>query len=319
MRPKVDYLRISLTDRCQLRCVYCMPPEGIEKVAHKDILTFEEIIRVIRASLGVGITRFRLTGGEPLVRRGVVELVEEMGRLAGIDDLSLTTNGLELPRYARRLRTAGIRRVNISLDSVDSDTYRRITRGGELSRARAGIEAARHAGFDEVKLNAVVLKGINEEDIFSLLEFARRIATPIRFIEMMPISIPEIGGEERFVSVDEIKERIETRMKLDPLGVYPGCGPAEYYQAPGSLTVGFISPISRGFCTLCNRMRLTADGKLRPCLASDRELDLREALRDTSGNLPIREVILRAISLKPSGHDFASKIPSRRKMPAIGG
>ena len=296
-----------------------MPAEGIEKVAHEEILTFEEIVKVVKTALDLGITRFRLTGGEPLVRRGIIDLVEQLSALKRIEDLSMTTNGLELARYALNLKKAGVRRVNISLDSLNPDTYRLITRGGDLNLVQEGIEAALAAGFDQVKLNTVILKGINDKEIFPLLAFARRKKTPIRFIEMMPITTTRIDGMERFLSLEEIKRKIEDQIRLEPLRVYLGCGPAEYYRAPGQLTVGFIAPISRGFCTSCNRMRLTADGKIRPCLASDRELDLKGPIRGGGGQSAIREIILKAIALKPVGHDFASKIPSRRKMPAIGG
>ncbi len=319
MNPEVNYLRISLTDRCQLRCVYCMPPEGIEKVAHGEILTFEEIIRVVSAVLGLGITRFRLTGGEPLVRKGIIDLVGRLGELTGVEDLSLTSNGLELARYAAALRAGGVTRINISLDSLDPHNYRRITRGGDVNRALQGIEAARQAGFREVKLNTVIMRGINEEDIFPLLDFAGEKRLPIRFIEMMPVTTSRIEGEERFLSAGEIKRRVEAKFSLKPLEVSLGCGPAEYYRGPGYLTIGFIAPISHGFCSTCNRMRLTADGKIRPCLASDLELDLKKVLRDGAGEEEIRAVFRRAAGRKLFTHDFASKRLSFRKMGAIGG
>jgi len=313
-------LRISVTDLCNLRCVYCMPPEGVEKIKHEEILTFEEITRVVKAALGMGINRFRITGGEPLIRKGILRLVEEMGRLEEIEDFSMTTNGLLLSSLAVPLRESGIQRVNISIDSLKPDTYRRITRGGDLWQVLRGIEAARKAGFNEVKLNTVILKGINENEIFSLLNFAREKKLAIRFIEMMPISTEKIEGESRFLSLDEIKRRIEKKMPLEFLKSYPGCGPAEYYRTEDKkLTMGFIAPISHNVCRFCNRMRLTAEGKLRPCLASDWELDLRKVLREGGGKEEIQDVLLRGIAGKPAAHKFGIKKEFKRKMVAIGG
>lgn len=316
----VNYLRISVTDLCNLRCVYCMPPGGVEKIRHEEILSFEEIIRVVKAALGIGITRFRITGGEPLVRKGILRLVEKMGKIEDIEDFSMTTNGLLLDPLAPSLRKAGIQRLNISLDSLTPETYRRITRGGDIALVLKGIEAARRAGFNEVKLNTVILKGINEGEIFSLLDFAREKKLAVRFIEMMPISAELIEGESRFLSLDEIKRRIEEKLPLEFVKSYPGCGPAEYYQtADKTLTIGFIAPISHNVCRFCNRLRLTAEGKLRPCLASDWELDLRRIVRGGGNEEDIQEVLREGIEGKPEAHKFGRKKEFKRKMVAIGG
>ena len=319
-KRKVDYLRISVTDLCNLRCVYCMPPEGIGKLAHGDILSFEEIVRTVKAALGVGISRFRLTGGEPLVRKNVIELIGELGNIEGIEDFSMTTNGLLLSEFAVPLREAGIERLNISLDSLDPETYREISLGGDLETALAGVEAARQAGFQEVKLNTVILKEINDGEIFKFLDYARRKQLTIRFIEMMPISTELIGGKCRFLSLEEVRRRIEREIPLELVREYPGCGPASYYRSEDkTLTVGFIAPISHDVCRFCNRMRLTAEGKLRPCLSSDWELDLKEVLRGGGGESDIRKVLLEGIAGKPLAHRFGQKREFKRKMVAIGG
>ncbi|MCX6348611.1 MAG: GTP 3',8-cyclase MoaA [Candidatus Aureabacteria bacterium] len=317
---KVDYLRISVTDLCNLRCVYCLPPEGVAKIAHQEILTFEEILKVVKAAVVLGIRHFRLTGGDPLVRKGILDLVREMGRTAGIEDLTLTTNGLLLDRFAADLKKAGVKRLNVSLDSVNPETFRRITRGGDLAAVLAGLRAAREAGFAAIKLNAVVLKGINDGEVFELLDYAREGGHPIRFIELMPISVAEVEGENRYLPVSELRQRIEEKIPLETEGTKPGCGPAEYFRSrDGRLLIGFIAPISRAFCLRCNRVRLTAEGKLRPCLSSDWELDLRAVVRGGGGEEKIRELLSRAIAGKPAAHRFGEKGVSRRKMVSIGG
>jgi len=317
---KIDYLRISVTDLCDLRCLYCMPPEGVAKISHQDILTFEEILRVVRAAVALGISHFRLTGGEPLVRKGILDLIREMGKTPGIADLTLTTNGTHLEHLAADLRQAGIGRLNVSLDSVRPETFRRITRGGDLPAVLRGLQAARAAGFSAIKLNAVVLKGINDGEVFDLLDYAREWGHPLRFIELMPVSVSEVEGVDRYLPVSILRRKIEERIPLATQGTKPGCGPAEYFRSrDGRLLIGFIAPISSIFCRTWNRVRLTAEGKLRPCLSSDREVDLRALLRGGGGEEELKALLSSAIAAKPPAHRFGETGVSRRKMVSIGG
>ena len=336
---RIDYLRISLTDRCNLRCVYCMPSEGVEWKAHGDILSFEEIERFAAIAVQEGISKIRLTGGEPLVRKGVVEHVRRLHQLTGLDAIALTTNATLLPRYAKDLREAGLQRVNISLDSLDPDVYARITRGGNLNDALAGLQAAFDAGFDPIKLNVVVVRSLNQD----LLRFAQMtIDRPlhVRFIEYMPVGAAEVGEgchteggietdgwtREDTVPSDEIVARLAEQGAAAGLGeLVPvtkggapgGWGPAAYYRFPGALgTIGVISPLSHHFCEECNRLRLTADGRVRPCLFSDDELDVRTVLRSGSDE-DVREVIRRALRDKPENHH--ERVGTTRSMSQIGG
>jgi len=311
-KRKVDYLRISVTDRCNFRCRYCMPPEGVPLLKHADILTFEEIIRVVRLSRELGFVRFRLTGGEPLVRRGLVELVRGLTGVAGIEDLSLTTNGHYLPDLALSLRRAGLDRINLSLDALSPAIFSRMTRGGDLSRVLAGHAAAVRAGFPPPRLNAVIIPGINDGEILPLVDFARAVGSPLRFIEMMPVT-PDSGGS--FMPGERVRRLIEERFPLEEADGTPGGGPARYWRGPDFL-VGFISPLSEDICSNCRRMRLTADGFLRPCLAAEDEFDLRPALRERGD---LREVFLRALAAKPPRHRFGCRPDGGRRMSAIGG
>ncbi len=317
-RP-VNYLRISVTDRCNLRCIYCMPAGGISTLlAHDDILTYEEISVVAQAAAELGIVKLRLTGGEPLVRKGLPELVAMLAAIEGIDDISLTTNGVLLENYADELKEAGLHRVNVSLDSLCGDTFHRITRVGELDRVLRGIEAARGAGLNPVKTNTVVIRGINDDEV---LDFARLTIEGdwhVRFIEYMPFTI-DGGGEDLLVPVEEIRRRIETLGELES-SLPSGGGPAKYFRLPGaSGTIGFISPVSEHFCSVCNRLRLTADGKLRPCLFSDDEIDLLHPLRQGVTVGDIKLLIQKAVSRKPAGHRLKAGVTCERLMAQIGG
>jgi cyclic pyranopterin phosphate synthase len=316
-RP-VNYLRISVTDRCNLRCIYCMPPEGIPLLSHDEILSYEEVVVVARAAAELGVTKLRLTGGEPLVRKGLTDLVAMLARLEGIDDIALTTNGLLLERYADELKKAGLRRVNVSLDSLRPDRFRQITRIGELEGVLLGIEAARKAGLNPVKTNTVVIRGTNDDEI---LDFARLTVEGdwhVRFIEYMPFA-NNGANEKSLVPVSEIKQRIEALGKLEP-SLASGGGPARYFRLPGARgTIGFISPVSDQFCQACNRLRLTADGKLRPCLFSDKEIDLIEPLRQGATSEGIKRLIREAVSSKPEGHHLAAGVTCERLMAQIGG
>ncbi len=316
-RP-LNYLRISVTDRCNLRCIYCMPSEGVPLMSHEDILSYEEICIVAQAAAELGIVKVRLTGGEPLVRARVTNLLAMLACIEGIDDISLTTNGVLLQRYADELKSAGLHRVNVSLDSLRSDRFHRITRVGDLDDVLRGIEAARQAGLDPVKTNTVVMRGTNDDEVLDFARLTIEGEWHVRFIEYMPFSNDE-KADHLLVPVSEIKQRIETLGELEP-SLSSGGGPARYFRFPGARgTIGFISPVSEHFCRACNRLRLTADGKLRPCLFSDEEIDLREPLRQGATADDIKRLIQEAASRKPEGHKLRAGITCERFMVQIGG
>lgn len=324
-RP-ISYLRISVTDRCNLRCIYCMPEQGVVWRPHDEVLRYEEIETIVRAAAELGISKIRLTGGEPLVRHGIVNLVSKIARIPGIDDLAMTTNGILLARYAQALADAGLHRVNVSLDTLDPQRFRRITRLGDLSDVLTGIEAAREAGLSPIKINTVVIRGLNDDEVADLA--AKSLEADwwnIRFIELMPVGNGELMSEEweaKTVTAEEIRLRIESALgPLQPARMSTGNGPARYYHLPGGRgTVGFITPISEHFCYECNRLRLTADGQLRPCLLSDREIDLRTPLRCGADAAEIKALIVKGIQAKPRHHHLANHVgPQRRTMSEIGG
>ena len=324
-RP-ISYLRISVTDRCNLRCIYCMPDEGVPWRPHDEVLRYEEIETIVRAAAELGISKVRLTGGEPLVRMGITDLVRKIARIPGIDDLAMTTNGILLARYARALVSAGLHRVNVSLDTLDPQRFRRITRRGELSEVLTGIEVAREAGLRPIKINTVVIRGLNDDEVADLA--AKSLEEDwwnIRFIEMMPVGNGELvseNWEEQTVTAQEIRARIESAFgPLQPAKMRAGNGPARYYRLPGGKgTIGFITPISEHFCYTCNRLRLTADGQLRPCLLSDREIDLRTPLRHGADAAKIKTLIVEGIRAKPRHHHLAEHLgPQGRTMSEIGG
>jgi len=323
-RP-ISYLRISVTDRCNLRCVYCMPPEGVPWVPHERILRYEEIELVVRAAAQLGITKIRLTGGEPLVRRGIAELVRGIASIPGIDDLALTTNGTLLARHASGLAQAGLKRVNVSLDTLKPERFTRITRMGHLEDVLQGMEMARAAGLCPVKINTVVVRHLNDDEI---LDFARKTVESgwnVRFIEMMPIGnsgLAQPDRQDRVVTGREVRETIEASLgALMPAEVFPANGPARYYRLPDAQgTIGFITPMSEHFCYSCNRLRLTADGHLRPCLLSDQEIDLRAPIRQGAQVSEIMELLTQGIKRKPLQHHLAEGgFPVSRPMSAIGG
>ena len=321
-RP-ISYLRVSVTDRCNLRCVYCMPPQGVPWRPHADILRYEEIETVVRAAAELGVSKVRLTGGEPLVRPDVVELVRMLAHVPGVDDLAMTTNGILLARYAAELAAAGLHRVNISLDTLRPDRFERITRGGNLADVLAGMDAAQQAGLTPVKINTVVVRGMNEDEALDFARKTRDDAWNVRFIELMPVGnggLMDKDWQARVVTAAEIRREIETALgPLEPAKM-SGAGPARYYRLPGAQgTLGFITPISEHFCTRCNRLRLTADGRLRPCLLSDREIDLREPLRRGADVSGIKALILHAIECKPREHHLERQAPVNLAMSQIGG
>jgi cyclic pyranopterin phosphate synthase len=325
----ITYLRVSVTDRCNLRCVYCMPEEGIRFQPRDEILSYEEIVSIVRVGAAMGLKQVRLTGGEPLVRIGFVDLVRRVSRIPGIEEVSLTTNGIALPRYARKLAKAGLRRVNISLDTLRPDRFRAITRLGSYDDVREGIAAARAAGLAPLKLNVVVMQSVNDDEV---LDFARSTLDEdweVRFIELMPFMeeqetcIKDTSLVPGFVPTEAIKGQIEAEFgTLDPTQSEAGNGPARYYRIPDARgKIGFISPMTeRHFCESCNRMRLTADGKVRPCLLTDHEVDLKAIVRSGAGDEGIRQGILEALRTKPDAHHlWDGNRPKWRRMIQIGG
>lgn len=317
-RP-ISYLRVSVTDRCNLRCVYCMPPEGIPLMAHSDVLRYEEILSVVRVAAGMGINRIRLSGGEPLARAGLVDFVRLLAGVEEIEDLSLTTNGVLLKGQAAGLAEAGLRRVNISLDSLKRERFRQITGRDRLADVMDGIREAERVGFAPIKINVVVMRGINDDE---LLDFAglTRDGWNVRFIELMPILQKGVRQPE-FLPAKEMWDSISSLGRLEPCQPLQGNGPASYYRLPGARgTIGFITPVSDHFCFKCNRLRLTADGKLLPCLLASQEIDLRSALRAGAPPEDIRQLILEAVASKPEGHRVSQgEVGQKRPMTQVGG
>lgn len=329
-RRTIDYLRISVTDRCNLRCVYCMPEEGVPTSSHDEILRYEEIELVVRAAVTLGIHSFRLTGGEPLVRLGLVELVRILATIPGVDDLAMTTNGMLLARYADDLVKAGLGRVNVSLDTLRPGRFHEITRWGELSEVLAGIEAAREAGLSPVKINTVVMRGVNDDEVVDLARKTIDSGWHVRFIEWMPVgaAAQDQDWRARVVTAQETQAAVVAVLgPLTPVAGPRGAGPARAYRLPGATgSVGFITPVSDHFCGSCNRLRLTATGQLRPCLLADAEIDLREPLRNGADIETIRALLLEAVHAKPGGHriqaheaDPLRDVARSRSMSQIGG
>lgn len=326
MNP-VDYLRISLVDRCNFRCQYCMP-EGAELAFLKkaEVLTTAELLTLVQeVFVPVGFTRFRLTGGEPLIRPGVVEIVQELAALPQVEDLSMTTNGFLLSGLAEDLYRAGLRRINISLDSLDSETFGQIVGSrGRWDQVWAGIQAAHRVGFDPLKLNVVVIPGINDQEILDLAALSIERAWHIRFIEFMPIGNANLFGAQGWVPSEELRQRISDRWGL-VAGNVRGSGPADVFQIPGAKgTLGFISQMSECFCDRCNRMRLSADGWLRPCLLNETgQLDLKTALRNGTPTGKLRDRVRELLQLKPEinykGRDSGTAGTYTRTMSQIGG
>lgn len=318
----INYLRVSVTDRCNLRCVYCMPAEGIDKTTHAGILRYEELALIVRAATELGICKVRLTGGEPLARLGLPDFVRMIADLPCLSDLSMTTNGTLLARHAAELAEAGLQRVNISLDSMNPGRFQRITRRGRLEDVWAGIAAAQAEGLEPIKINMVVVRGLNDDEV---LDFAGRTISDgwhVRFIELMPIGENVDWAGDGTVPIPEIRARLEDQFgPLEPVHGPKGNGPARYYHLPGATgTVGFIGARSEHFCSTCNRLRLTADGQLRPCLMSSEEIDLRAPLRAGAGLEEIKDLLGQAIFRKPRSHHLADAVsPRDRTMAQIGG
>lgn len=320
----ITYLRISITDRCNLRCVYCMPKEGLHWQPRADQLTAEEIARVVEAVAQGGVKRVRLTGGEPLVHPFIVEIVRRIASIATIEEVSLTTNAMLLERLALPLADAGLKRVNISLDTLDPDKFKRITRGGEINRVWKGIAAAERAGLAPLKLNTVIVRGLNSDELSALARLTMENHWHVRFIEVMPIGNAQEWGDgfpapsERYISVQEMRAQLSA-LNLQPETSPVGNGPARTYRIPNAMgTIGFISPLGEHFCENCNRLRLTSDGKLRSCLVIPNEVSLRDAVRNEQS---LESYFYRAVANKPQHHNMLITVPAEtnRGMSQIGG
>ena len=318
---KIDYLRISVTDRCNERCLYCMPEgyKGWEK--REEHMSAEEIARIVQVAAGLGFRKFRLTGGEPLVRSDLVRIVHGMKEIPGVETIGLSTNGIKLASLAQPLRDAGVRTINVSLDALNPELYRRIT-GGNVADVLAGIQAAVAAGFQRVKLNCVLMRGTNEGEIWPLVLFAAEHGLPLRFIELMPLSRTDVLTEANFLPVGEVIQQLQQKDRLFPQpDRREGHGPARYYllERTGAL-IGFIGALTNlSFCENCNKVRLTSDGKLRPCLGDHLETDLKPALRPQINDAVLSELFLNTLAHKPAEHSFRANYQPRRVMTAIGG
>lgn len=322
----INYLRISVTDRCNLRCRYCVPKEGFSLIGHDDILRYEEILRVVMIAVKMGIKKVRITGGEPLVRRGVIDFIATLNLIEGIEDISLTTNGVLLEDAAERLFTAGARRINISLDSLDPEKYQRITRGGDVHAVQKGIQKVYETGFSPIKINIVAIKGFNDDEVLKFAELTLDKPYQIRFIELMPLGFAGMENLGKFLSNDLIKEEIGRHYELEALegNRKKSDGPADMYQIKGGAgKIGFISPLSHHFCESCNRLRLTADGHLRACLLLDDEIDLRTPIRAGCTNEHLESLLRSAVAKKPVGHQMNLEERHMKKclkeMTSIGG
>jgi GTP 3',8-cyclase len=321
---QINYLRLSLIDHCNLRCVYCMPLRGLSFVPQPELLTAGEIETVVRAAVAVGFHKFRLTGGEPTLRPEIVEITERIARVPGVEDLAMTTNGILLPRLAKPLRDAGLKRLNIHVDTLHPERLKKLMRFASLEEMEAGIAAAEEAGLVPIKLNCTVTRDYNDMDVAELARRAKDRDWHVRFIELMPLG----GGETAHVALSQFVPTAETRRRIEaelgPLEELPPASAADEsrnFRFEGARgVVGFISPVSEPYCGSCNRMRLTADGKFHLCLLNDDELDVKQALRTGGGQGAVQEILLKAVGLKPTGHRLDEGVsPRARSMFQIGG
>lgn len=310
---KVDYIRLSITDRCDFRCVYCMA-EDMTFLPRDEVLSLEECARLVKIFVSLGVTKVRITGGEPLVRKNALWLFNEIGQLENLRELVLTTNGSQLEKQAQDLKNAGVKRINISVDSLDSQRFKSITRTGELDKVLKGIQAAKQVGFDSIKLNCVLMRGVNDDEALPLLEFAIKQAIDISFIEEMPLGEVNHTRESTFVSNADTLKLLQSKYTLTP-STHNSGGPARYWQVAGTQTkIGFISPHSHNFCESCNRVRITCKGELFLCLGQEDKVDLMPLLRQNPhDDMPVIQAILNSMSIKPKGHDF----DLRRAEPAV--
>ncbi len=324
---KVEYLRVSVTDRCNYRCTYCMPAEGAQLVPRPELLDFDEIAALVRVFVSLGVRKVRLTGGEPLVRRDIVRLVERLAAIPGIDDLSMTTNGHLLAELAAPLRAAGLQRLNISIDTLDAAKFARVTRQGSLDAVLRGLDAAQAAGFAHTKLNAVALRGLNDDELTDLCAFAADRQVILRFIEYMPIGVDQFWSPDTYLPVAEIRARIAADWDIAPVerSDLPGGGPARHWigcsrSAPGrTVQLGFIAAVSEKFCRMCNRVRLSSTGTLRECLSAAGTLSLRDMLRAGADEPALRAAIGDALHGKVDAHRFDGAVRTWEPMSAIGG
>ncbi len=304
---QITYLRISLTDRCNLRCVYCMPEDGVQLLSHSEMLSYEEILRFVSVLAGYGVNKIRITGGEPLVRKGVVNFIEKLNNIGGIKDIAMTTNGILLDRYAQDLYNAGLKRINISLDSLDNEIFSKLTRGGNLDSVLKGINIAKAAGFKPIKINTVLMRGDNDKELLNFINFAVKNELNLRFIEYMPIG----QNISRAITSKELIDKIKIEYKdFEPKKVDDCSVSKEYYfsaQKNNKAVIGFISPLSEHFCNDCNRLRMTASGKLRLCLFYDEEYDIKEILNSNASDEDIYEYLLKILQKKRQTHLFNNK------------
>lgn len=318
---KLNYLRISITDRCNLKCIYCVPYDFIPKLPHKEILSYEEILHIVRISVRLGISKVRITGGEPLVRKGVYDFLNRLTKIEGLLDISLTTNGVLLKDNINKIKSAGIKRINISLDTLNRKKFRQIAGYDFFNQIWEGIELAQKMGFDPIKINVVPLKGVNYDELLDIAALSIAYPFHIRFIEYMPMGTNQMEID-RHLLFPEIKKQINQLGKMIPVEKGMNDGPAERFKFESARgEIGFIRPISRHFCNTCNRLRLTASGQLRPCLMSDVQVDLKTPLRKGCSDDELAEVFLKAVRLKPSEHNLSVDHPAgvSAQMCAIGG
>ena len=319
---RIDYLRISITDRCNLRCRYCMPEHGIPLLSHNQILTYEEIIKIVKIFVNNGIKKIRITGGEPLVRKNIENLIAKISSIEGVKDLGLTTNGVLLKELSKKIYDAGLNRINISLDSLHPGVFESITRRPYFYKVWDGIMEAIKTGFDPIKINVVVIRGVNDTEIPNFLRLAMDFPLVVRFIEYMPIGENNDWSYEKVMPVKEIKNIIENYVRLEPLQPNEYGGPAQRFAIyPSKGEIGFISPVSEHFCDRCNRLRLTADGKIRTCLFSDDEIDLKPALKDENPEKSLLNLLKQALQRKPPHHNIVPFMIKKcqRFMNSVGG
>jgi cyclic pyranopterin phosphate synthase len=306
----IDYMRVSVTDRCNLRCVYCMPEGGAPPAKRSDILRYEEILRVVSIAAGLGVRKVRLTGGEPLTRKDIAVLIAGLKKIDGIEDLSMTTNGVLLEKYACEMADAGLDRVNVSIDSFDSEIYKKITRGGSLDAVLRGLKAAVEAGLKPIKINMVPIRGVNDGEILSFGRLTLSEDYHVRFIECMPTGSVDFWTPRKYITTDDMKRLVETIAPLTPVR-FRKHGPSKYFRLQGGRgVIGFISALTHHFCDECNRLRLTADGKLRPCLFSETEIDIRSSMRRGAPDSEIERLLRLSIQVKPKGHRLDGSLPS---------
>lgn len=317
---RLNYLRVSVTDRCNLRCVYCVPRDSIPRMPHGDILRYEEILRIIRIGVTLGISKIRITGGEPLVRKDLLPFLRQLSSLEGLGEIALTTNGVLLDTHLEALQAAGIRRLNISLDTLRRERFTAITGSDRFDQVWSAVERAHAMGFHPIKLNVVAMRGINDDELHDISALTLERPYHVRFIEYMPMGNPNIPGDP-YISNDAVRERVEQIAKLVPVPRSGSDGPARRFRfsgAPGE--VGFISPLSHHFCESCNRLRLTASGKLRPCLLSNQEFDLTAPLRAGASDDELAAIFVEGARLKPMAHNLvAGHGTVNARMSAIGG